>query len=190
MRSSLRRVATSIDLDLRPFLASQLPLVQPWFEHPEVRLRLGGPEWPVRGLRLQESTVAGEEFRGNHVLRAHSWLAWRAGVPVGYLGGDVYDRWSRYDGSDPDQPVVDRIEAGPAMSSAYLVHPACWRQGVGAEMLRSWVALPEVSDVRVFALGIDDDNVASRRCAEAAGFRPASLEPDWEGTVHHLLRRG
>ncbi len=133
--------------------------------------------------------MAGEEFRGRHVLRAHTWLAWQGDAAVGYLGGDVYDRWARYDGSDTESPAVDHVEAGPSMGCAYVVDPARWRRGLGAEMLRCWVALPELSDVRVFALGIDDDNVASRRCAVAAGFTPDSLEPDWEGTVYYLLRR-
>ena len=54
-------------LALEPFGAEHLPLVQPWFEHPEVNRRLGGPEWPARGLTLAEPDD--EEFRGMRVLR-------------------------------------------------------------------------------------------------------------------------
>lgn len=101
-----------------PFTEELLPVVQPWFGHPEVRRRLGGPEWPARELRLQ-ATVLGEDYRGCVVLRAHSWVALDGvGDPVAKIGGDVYDRWSRYDGSRPDQPVVTAIEPGPAMGLA------------------------------------------------------------------------
>jgi hypothetical protein len=48
---------------------------------------------------------------------------------------------------------------------------------------------PEVADVVVFAAGIEPDNVASRRCAIAAGFVAGSAAPDGEGIVHYLRRR-
>ena len=48
-----------------------LAAVQPWFDHPEVRRRLGGRDWPARELRLL-ATPPGEEFRGRRVLAAHS----------------------------------------------------------------------------------------------------------------------
>jgi RimJ/RimL family protein N-acetyltransferase len=178
------------EVSLLPFDAALLPLVQPWFEHPEVRRRLGGPEWPARELRLMARTDP-EEFRGRTALRAHSWVAFDpSGRPVGKIGGDVYDRWARYDGSDPDRPVVSGIEPGPAMGLALVVDPARWGQGYGRALLRAAVGHPDVADVVLVALGIDEDNVASRRCAEAAGFRADDPSPDWEGTVYYLLRSG
>jgi RimJ/RimL family protein N-acetyltransferase len=177
------------DVSLVPFDEALLSVVQPWFEHPEVRRRLGGPEWPVRELRLMARTDP-EEFRGLTVLRMHSWVAFDDhDRPVGKVGGDVYDRWARYDGSDPDRPVVSEIEPGPAMGLALVVDPARWGQGCGRAMLRAVLAHPDVADVVLFALGIDEDNTPSRRCARAAGFRPDDAVPDWEGTVYHLLRR-
>ena len=176
-------------VELRPFLAEHLPLVQPWFEHPEVRHRLGGPEWPERSLHLQERDPDDDEFRGMRVLRSHTWLAWAYDEPVGYLGGEVYDRWTTYDGSDPDRPRVTHAEPGPAMGSAYVVDPARWRRGFGVALLRAWLVHPVVADVRVFVLGIDHDNPASSGCAVAAGFVPDSPVADWEGIVHHVLRR-
>ncbi len=136
-----------------------------------MRHRLGGPEWPERALQLQ-AAEDDDEFRGMRVLRSHTWLAWSHDEPVGYLGGEVYDRWTTYDGSDPDHPVVTGSEPGPAMGSAYVVDPARWRRGFGVAVLRAWVEAPEVADVRVFALGIEHDNLASTRCALAAGFVP------------------
>ena len=169
-------------LELEPFRAEHLPLVQPWFEHPAVRHRLGGPDWPGRALAVAAGPDD-EEFRGRRVLRTHTWLARHDGEPVGYLGGDVYDRWTVWDGSR-----VTAWEPGPAMGSAYVVDPGRWREGLGTAMLRAWVEAPEVEDVHVFALGIDHDNVASRRCSESAGFRAEDDVPDWEGIVYFTLR--
>jgi hypothetical protein len=101
---------------LVPYTEDWLAAVRPWFTHPEVRRRLGGPDWPERELR--QPADLGEIFRGRRVLRVHSWVA-----------------------------------------------------------------------LILFALGIEPDNVASRRCAESAGFVPDDPEPDWEDIVHHLLRR-
>lgn len=175
---------------MRPFVAEELPLVRTWFEHIEVRRRLGGPEWPARALELLRETSDGDEFRGARVLRGHHWLAWLGAEPVGYLGGDVYDRWCEWDGSDPDHPRVGRAESGPAMSAAYVVAPEHWRRGHGTALLRAWLTAAETTDVRVFELGVEADNQASLRCAAKAGFEAASAEPDWEGTLHLLVRRG
>jgi RimJ/RimL family protein N-acetyltransferase len=130
-----------------------------------------------------------EEFRGRTALRTHSWVAIDVdGRPVGKVGGDVYDRWNRYDGSDADHPVVTAVEPGPALGLALVVDPTRWGQGYGVAMLRTVLRHPDVADVVLVALGIDEDNHRSRRCAEAAGFRPEDPVPDWEGTVYYLLR--
>lgn len=174
---------------LVPFTEELLDVVQTWFHDPRVRVRLGGPEWPERELRMLHTT-GGEEFRGRALLRAHSWVALdSAGEPAAKIGGDVYDRWSRYDGSLPDHPVISHVEPGPAMGLSYVVDPARWRQGVGRAALQAVLSHPSVRDVRLFAAGIDADNQASRRCAVAAGFAPDTDEPDWEDTVYYVLRR-
>lgn len=174
-------------ITLIPFVEDLLASVQPWFRHPEVRRRLGGPDWPARELRLLARDV-GEQYRGRTVLRVHSWIAVdEAGVPIAKIGGDVYDRWTRWDGSRPDRPVVSATEPGPAMGMAYVVDPAHWGEGIGRAVLLAAVEHTDVTDVRVFAAGIDSDNSASRRCA--AGFAADRSAPDWEDTVYYLLRR-
>lgn len=161
---------------LRPFTADHLATVQVWFGHPEVRRWLGGPEWPAQGLAMA-GTGIGEMFRGRRVLRDHTWVAFDdAGEAVAYIGGDVYDRWSV-------------LGDGPAMGFAYVVDPGRWRQGIGVATLLAVVDAPEVADVVLFAAGIEPDNVASTRCALAAGFTPDDPAPDHEGIVHHLRRR-
>ncbi len=178
-----------LSLTLVRFTEDLLAMVQPWFQYPEVRRRLGGPDWPARELELAE-TNPGERFRGRRVLRVHSWVALDlTGAPVAKIGGDIYDRWTRYDGSNPEHPVVGSVEPGPAMGLAYVVAPDYWRQGFGTATLRAAVQHPDVADVRLFAAGIDADNTVSLRCASAAGFAPEVTEPDWEDTIYFLLRR-
>jgi RimJ/RimL family protein N-acetyltransferase len=178
-----------MDVRLVPFTEAALRVVQPWFRHPEVDRRLGGPEWPARELRLMTEKPDGE-FRGRRVLRTHSWLVLNEdGVPVAKIGGDVYDRWTRYLGETPEGPILDGWEPGPAMGLAYVVDPSRWRRGFGTAALRAATASPEVADVRLFVAGIDADNSASSRCARSAGFVPDDPEPDWEGTVYYILRR-
>jgi RimJ/RimL family protein N-acetyltransferase len=178
-----------MDVCLVPFTAATLPVVQRWFGHPEVDRRLGGPEWPARQLRLMTEKPGGE-FRGRRVLRTHAWLALdEDDAPVAQIGGDVYDCWTRYLGEGPDGPIVDGREAGPAMGLAYVVDPARWRRGYGSAALRAVTASAEVADVRLFIAGIDADNTASSRCARSAGMVPDDPQPDWEDTVHHILRR-
>ena len=76
---------------LRPFERAHLPFVQQWFEHPEVRLRLGGPDWPARALDHAEPFDV--EFRGRRVLRDHTWLAWDDDVPVGFVADALTPDW-------------------------------------------------------------------------------------------------
>ena len=152
-------------MTLVSFTEELLNAVQPWFQHPEVRRRLGGPEWPERELRTLHTRDVGE-FRGRTVLRTHS-----------------------YDASRPDVPVISAVESGPAMGLAYVVDPTRWRQGIGRAVLQAVVQHPSVQDVRLFTAGIDADNEASRRCAAAAGFTAEVEEPDWEDTVYYQLRR-
>ena len=123
------------------------------------------------------------------MIRAHSWVAVdAAGDVVAKIGGDVFDRWCRY-AETPPGPVVDAVEPGPAMGLAYVVDPRRWRQGIGVAAPLALIDAPAVADVALFAAGIDVGNVASARCASAAGFIAASATPDWEDTIYYVRRR-
>lgn len=162
---------------LSPYTVDLLPAVQPWFDDPETVRWLGGPDWPAREFRVPDTGI-GEMHRGRRVLRTHSWVARdAAGRVVAQVGGDVYDRWLR-----PGD--------GPSFGMAYVVDPRRRRQGFGTATLLAVVRAPEVADVVLFAAGIEPANVASARCAAAAGFTPDSGVPDDEGIVHHVLRVG
>jgi RimJ/RimL family protein N-acetyltransferase len=173
---------------LRPFTEEFLPAVQPWFRHPEVVRRLGGPEWPARSLSLLDTGI-GEMFRGRRVMRTHSWVVVdTSGEAVAQIGGEVYDRWCRY-AETPEGPVIEDVEPGPAMGLAYVVDPGRWRRGFGTAALLAVIDAPEVADVVLFAAGIEADHVASARCAAAAGLTAGAAVPDWEGFIYHVRRR-
>jgi RimJ/RimL family protein N-acetyltransferase len=171
---------------LVPFEPEHLPRVLPWFDHPEVRRRLGGRSWPARELTLRNA-ARGEEFRGRRVLRSHTFLALDGeGSPVAQIGGDVYDRWTLWD------PATERVTwtaERRTMGAAYVVDPQRWGRGHGRATLRAFVGAPELADVEQFVLGIEPDNAASLGAARAAGFRPLTTEPDAEDMLYlHLLR--
>lgn len=39
-------------ISLRPLVAADIPVIQPWFDDEETRHWLGGRDWPVKSLRL------------------------------------------------------------------------------------------------------------------------------------------
>ncbi|MGI8911549.1 MAG: GNAT family N-acetyltransferase [Rubrobacteraceae bacterium] len=177
------------EVSLVPFTPEWLGEVEVWFDHPEVRRRLGGRSWPARELCLLNERPGGE-FRGRRVLRAHAWVVLDdQSRPVGHVGGDVYDRWTRYEEGGSEGPRVLAMDAHRSMGLAYVIDPDRWRRGFGKTALRAVIEAPEVSDVRLFVAGIDADNFASQRCALAAGFSPESDEPDWEGMIHYRFSR-
>jgi RimJ/RimL family protein N-acetyltransferase len=150
--------------------------IEHWFDHPEVRHRLGGRFWIHRELRLLAQRP-GEEFQGAVVLGSYGWVALdEAGTPVAFIGGDVYDRLSADD-------------RRTAMGLGYVVDPARWRQGYGRAAIEAVLCHPDLGDVTAFFCGIDADNVASQRCAQAAGFHLVDPRPDHEGMVFYRRER-
>lgn len=177
------------EVRLVPFTPGWLGAVEVWFDHPEVRRRLGDRLWPARELRLLAEHPGGE-FRGRRVLRAHSWVVLDdRSSPVGHIGGEVYDRWTRYGGEGHNGPVILAADDRRTMGLAYVIDPARWRHGFGAAALRAVIAAPEVADVRLFVAGIDADNVVSRRCALSAGFSVENAAPDREGITYYRRAR-
>lgn len=161
-------------MELRPLTEEWAGRIEHWFDHPEVDRRLGPRSWIHRAVRLLD-VPPGEEFRGRKVLRAHGWVALDDGVPVAHVGGDVYDRWT-------DGP--------PAVTSGlgYVVDPARWRRGYGRAALLAALGHPDLADVEQFYCGVDADNLASRKCALAAGFELVDPVPDDEDMLYY--RRG
>jgi len=174
---------------LVPFTDELLPRVRPWFTDPEVRRWLGGPAWPERELRLIEQSP-GEDFRGRRVLAAYSWV-WldSNGVPVAKIGGDVYDRWTRYAGERNGEPLVLASIDEVTMGLTYVVDPRRRRQGFGRSAFEAMLHHPAIAKVRLFVAGIDATNTASREFASSSGFSVDDPKPDFEDTVYYFYRR-
>jgi RimJ/RimL family protein N-acetyltransferase len=174
---------------LVPFTGDLLPAVQPWFTNPEVRHWLGGPAWPERELRLIEQNPGGE-FRGRQVLAAHSWVLLDGdAVPVAKIGGDIYDRWTRYSPELDDKAIVLSSIDEITMGLTYVVDPRRQRQGFGSAAVRALLDHPATTEVRLFVAGIDAANTASRRFASSSGFVTDDSEPDFEDTIYYFYRR-
>lgn len=170
---------------LRPLTSEDAYAIEHWFDHPEVRNRLGGRQWIHRALRLLDETP-GDVYRGRVVLRSHAWLALAAdGTPAAFIGGEVYDRWVRYHGEGPDAPLLSDEDRRTAIGLAYAVDPTRWGQGHGRAALAAVLANPAVADVEIFFCGIEPDNHASRRCAAAAGFQLVDPKPDFEDMLYY-----
>ena len=171
------------------FRAEDVGRIEPWFDDAETQDRLGGRDWIRRMPSLLELTI-GDEFRGKLVTGRRMWLALdEAGTPVAFLDAEMYNRYSAWDGSDWDHPVVSDVVELPSMGFTLVVDPARRRRGYGTATIRGIVAHPDVSYVRLFFGSAEADNIASIRCLMKAGFRLRSPTPDFEGMLHYSLER-
>jgi RimJ/RimL family protein N-acetyltransferase len=174
------------ELQLRPFRKDQLPLVAPWFADPETQRWLGGTDWPQQMLERVNKPLG--EFRGAREIGRYRWLAWLDGSAVGYVDCGTYDRWTTWEGGAGGRGLTDTIVI-PAGSIGYVVDPDRRRQGLGAAMIAAMMSEPELSQIGLFAAGIEPANTASVRCLLKAGFEPLNSEPDWEGIVYYVCLR-
>ncbi len=72
---------------------------------------------------------------------------------------------------------------------ALCVDPATRHQGVGQAMLAALSRRPELAAVRRLAAGVEPANQTCVGCLHAAGFRPYTTEPDFEGMLYYLHDR-
>ncbi|HEY2215250.1 MAG TPA: GNAT family N-acetyltransferase [Acidimicrobiales bacterium] len=172
-------------LELRPFVADQLHLVESWFEDGETQRWLGGPDWPGLMLKLADRPLG--EFRGALETGRYHFLAWDGDTPVGYIDFDTYDRWATWEGGVDGRGVVDIIDL-PSGAMAYVVDPDQRQMGNGAQMVQALMEIPDLSHIRLFAAGIELENAASVQCLLAAGFEPLDPVPDWEGIVYYARK--
>lgn len=172
-------------ITLRPLTRTDLAAITPWFEDPDTRRYLGGPDWPAAMLDNAERAV-GETFRGAVQTAARHYLAEIDGRAVGYIDCGTFDRATVYGGEGPDGPVITEAIEVATGSIAFAVAPALRRRGVGRVMIAALLARPEVAFVALFEAGVEPENVACRRCLEGAGFCVRSPEADCEGMLYYL----
>ena len=173
---------------LRVLTHAELVHVQPWFTDPDTQRFLGGPDWPARMMDLPARTV-GQEFRGAIQTAAHQYLATRDDRPVGYIDCGTFDRWTVWDGTQPDAPVIRETLDIATGYLALVVDPAARGHGIGRAMLAALLQQPELDKVQRFSAGVETANLAGQRCLHAAGFRPHTPEPDYEDMLYYVLDR-
>ena len=175
-------------VSLRRLTRTDLAAITPWFEDPDTRRYLGGPDWPAAMLDHGERAV-GETFRGAVQTAAHHYLAEFDGRAVGYIDCGTFDSATVYGGEGPDGPVITESIEVTTGSIAFTVDPALRRRGIGRVMIAGLLARPALASVKLFEAGVEPENVACRRCLEEAGFCLHSREPDCEGTLYYRAAR-
>jgi RimJ/RimL family protein N-acetyltransferase len=174
---------------LVPFTVGHVQALEPWFDDPETIARLGDRSWIRRAPSLLELSI-GAEYRGKVTTGRRMWVSLdERDSPVGFVDGETYDRYADWDGADPDRPLTSDIVEVPSMGMVWVVDPARRREGIGAETIRAVVADPALRHIGLFFADIDADNVASMRCAEAAGFRRRARASNFEGMVCYSFQR-
>ena len=163
--------------------------MDPWFRDPDTARFLGGPEWPAMMLERDLRVVAAE-FRGAVQTGAFRYLADTDGRPFGYVDCGTFDRCTICDGEAPDGPIVTETIEVATGSIAFVVDPVVRGRRFGRAMIGALMVRPELAAVQLFEAGVEPENVASRRCLRAAGFRPRSQRPDFEGMLYYCAWRG
>jgi RimJ/RimL family protein N-acetyltransferase len=176
-------------IDLVPFTAEDVARIERWFDDAETQRRLGGRDWIRRMPSLLAATI-GDEYRGKVVTGRRMWLGLDASrEPVSFVDAEMYDRYAAWDGSDWDHPVISNVVEVRSAALVLVVDPLRRRRGYGSATLRAVVEHGDMSSIGLFFGGVEQDNVASIACVTKAGFRPWSLEPDFEGMLHYSLER-
>ena len=173
---------------LRPLTRPDLPAVTPWFEDPDTRRFLGGPEWPAGMLAHADESV-GTTFRGAQQTGAYHYLALTDDAPVGYIDCGTFDCCTVYGGEGPDGPIIFETIAAVTGSIAFAVDPARRRQRLASSMIQALTHHPDLAAVELFEAGVEPENHGSRDALAAAGFRPRSPVPDCEGMLYYLASR-
>ena len=183
------RLKAVTEVGLVPFAPEHLATLEPWFDDPETRLRLGDRSWIRRALRLLADPPEGE-FRGKNVTGRHMWVSLdQSGALVGYVDGETYDRYAKWDGEGPEGAIISDLVPVPSMGLTWVIDPKKRKQGFCVATIRAVLAHPDLLRIRLFFAEIDSDHVASARCAERAGFTRRYAEPDFERMLHFTLER-
>ncbi len=128
---------------LRRLAAADLPAITPWFEDPDTRRFLGGPEWPARMLAIANRSI-GTTFRGATQTGANHYLGLADGRLVGYIDCGTFDRCTTYGGEGPDGPIITETIDALTGSIAFVIDPTARGRGLGRAMIAALIDRPEL----------------------------------------------
>ena len=149
-------------LQLVPFTAGALFVVEPWFDDADTRRWLGDRGWPSMILRLAAGPPG--EHRGHQVLERRGWIVEEDNAAVGLVDVEVYE--------------------GRTAGLAFVIAPDRRGSGLGRRALLAIAEQLAADGIREVFGGAEADNAASIRCMEGAGFTRRSEEPDAEGFLY------
>jgi aminoglycoside 6'-N-acetyltransferase len=160
---------STVDLTFRPLVRADLPLLGHWIAAPHVQ-----PWWREPGDLASVEAGYGPAIDGPDPTEL--FVVHLDGRPIGFIqrcllrdNSDYREALSRA-GTDPDAATIDYLIGDPA-----LVGIGLGTRLIEAFVADTWVRHPDVDSVVV---AVQQDNIASWRVLEKAGFRRR-----WSGVV-------
>jgi RimJ/RimL family protein N-acetyltransferase len=176
-----------MSLTLKPFDKQQAKIVEPWFDDSDTRRRLGDRSWLDNVLRLLKEPP-GTEFRGEHRISFHAFVAYDGDEPVGYVDGGITDRWVHYGGESDEGPIYLDTDEKISAGITFATNPIHRKKGYAEVMIRALIQRSEFKEVKIFGAGVEPDNIGSIKALEAAGFK-SDYKPDFEDMLYFFYRR-
>lgn len=144
---------TETIIEFVPLEESHLEEIRLWHQDPTLSSRYGGSDWPDKMLELARK----DDNR-------HCLIAGDGDRIIGYVD----------------------FEIDPAKSLGWIglvVAPSVRGTGYGTRLLTSFKSSKLAGSVSELRAGIEEDNLASIKCFEKAGFRQLGAGPDEEGCL-------
>jgi RimJ/RimL family protein N-acetyltransferase len=176
-----------MNLIFKVFNEQQAEVIKPWFDDPDTQKWLGGRKWVDNIFRMLDEPV-GAEFRGEKKISAYAYVVYDGNEPVGFIDGEITDKWVHYGGESDGEPIYLGEIEGPALGIAFVVNAKHRSKGYGTEIIKTLIKRPEFMKVKVFGAGVEPDNIGSIKTLEVAGFK-SDYTPDFEDMLYFFYRR-
>ena len=176
-----------MNLTFKPFNKETAEDIRPWFSDPDTQKWLGDSSWVDMELKQQSESI-GTEFRGSKTIARYAWVVYDDDKAVGYIDGDIGNRYVKYGGEVDGKPVYLEVEDKLTSGIAFAISPDERGKGYASQMITQLLARTEFEKVEIFLAGVEPENVGSIKALEKAGFK-SDHKPDFEGMYYFFLRR-
>lgn len=92
-----------------------------------------------------------------------------------------YYVWLAFENEQPVGMVMVEIEDDFIGSIALVVKPSLRNKGYGRSMIEKTMILPEMSCIKKWYAGIEEDNFACIKCFQSIGYTVENVQPDEDG---------